>query len=135
MQDLLSITADIGSLRVDGGTGTEGVPFGVGRDVADDGEYEGGRGCDMRGPVHGEDGGGAGDNYCFQAIGGRPRWRSGIAHLGEGVVEDVRKESLRVLSGQFVKESMLVRRSANEESSRLKPVNYDCASIIGISSL
>jgi hypothetical protein len=134
VQDLLSIAADVGGLGVDSGTGAESVPVGVAGNVPDDGEDEGGRGGDVRGPVHGEDGGGAGNNYCGEAIGGRPGWRSGIAHLGEAVVGDLRKKSLRVLSGQYVRESMLDSRSANEDSSRLRPTDDDYASASGFLS-
>lgn len=123
VQDLLSIVADVGGLGVDGGTGAESVPVGIGGNVANDGEDEGSGGGDVRGPVHGEDGGGAGDNYCGEAIGGRPGWRSGIAHLGRSIVEELRIEALEVLSSQSIKKYMPDRRSIREERSGLRPLN------------
>lgn len=134
MQDMLSIVANIGGLGVDGGTGAEGVPIGVGGNVADDGEDESCRGGDVRGPVHGNDGGGAGDDYCGEAIGGRPGWRGSIAHLGWCIVEDLGKKALQVGSTQSLKKYMPDRRSTREESSGLKPVNDDFASTSGFSS-
>ncbi len=67
---------------MDGGTGAEGVPVRVGGNIADDGENKSCRGGDVRGPVHGEDAGGAGDNHCGKTIGGRPGRRGRIAHVG-----------------------------------------------------